>query len=56
MVSLFMVKNRQKALGIFALTTLAYVPSMLIWNIWGNSMIEEMDQKDNKECTYNGTA
>lgn len=49
-----MSKERRNSLIAFVMTTLAYVPAMLIWNIWGNALIERIE--DDKTCTFEGVA
>ena len=43
MLALFKVKSRKLAVGIYGFISFCYVPALLVWNIWGNSLIERMD-------------
>jgi hypothetical protein len=42
------------SLTLFLLTSFCLVPGMLTTNLWGNLIIEQMD--NNPECTYTGYA
>jgi choline-glycine betaine transporter len=50
----FHTKNKQLSLYLWAFTSFILMPVMLVINLWGNLIIEEMD--NNPECEYNGYA
>jgi hypothetical protein len=50
----FKTKSRKLSLTLFLLTSFCLVPGMLTTNLWGNLIIEQMD--NNPECTYTGYA
>lgn len=47
---MFRVKDRQIALNLFGLATVALLPLMLVFNFWGNFLIEQIET--NKKCVY----
>ena len=47
--ALFVSKDRRLALAMFALTTLVFVPYMLVYNVWGNILIETLESEP--KCT-----
>lgn len=50
----FRTKNRRLSLYLWVVTSFVVLPCMLLLNLWGNLLIEEMD--NNQECIYNGYA
>ena len=50
----FKTKNRKVSFLIWFLTSFVLVPEMFVVNVWGNMMIETMD--NTTECVYNGYA
>ena len=42
------------ALLTFIMTTLVYAPAMLIFNIWGNALVEQVES--NPMCKFEGVA
>ena len=51
---LFKIKSRVANFWVWLVNSLVLLPGMLALNIWGNMLIEEMD--DEKECEYKGYA
>lgn len=54
MVTLFKLKDRKTSLGLFGFITLGFVPYMLAFNIWGNSLIQRIEVEN--KCEYIQTA
>lgn len=52
--SLFKIKSRKTTLWIWLFNSFALLPGMLTLNIWGNMLIESMDNVS--DCTYKGFA
>ena len=52
--ALFRIKSRVLAFWVFMLSSCIVMPCMLGLNIWGNTLIEEMDKR--ADCTYLGYA
>lgn len=50
----FRTKNRRLSLVLWTITSFMLLPSMLMTNLWGNLLIEKMD--NNPDCQYNGYA
>lgn len=50
----FRTKNRRLSLTLWTGTSFVLLPAMLVLNLWGNFLIEEMD--NNTDCEYNGYA
>lgn len=50
----FKTENRRLSLILWVLTSFVLMPSMLFINLWGNLVIEQMDNDVN--CNYNGYA
>ena len=42
--TIFLLKDRRLSLLAFITATLLYLPSMLAWNIWGNLLIEKIEE------------
>ena len=53
--TMFRTANRQYALTLFLVASFGVVPLLLIWNIWGNTLEERLNDKEHK-CVYNGAA
>ena len=51
---LFKIKSRKINLWLWLVNSLILLPGMLALNVWGNMLIERMD--DVKECEYKGYA
>ena len=51
---MFKIKSRQINLWVFMVNSFILLPGMLALNIWGNMIIEEMDNV--AECEYLGYA
>ena len=47
-------KSRRKAFGLFLATTLALVPTVLAFNIWGTALAQRMDM--DHQCVFLGMA
>ena len=50
----FRTSNRKLSLALWLLTSFLLLPGMLFLNLWGNLIIEAMD--NDPYCTYNGWA
>lgn len=53
-ISYFRTKNRKLSLILWIIASFILMPSMMFINLWGNLIIEQMD--NNPECKYNGLA
>lgn len=53
-VAYFRTGSRKLSLFLWTFTSFILLPTMLFLNLWGNLLIEEMDNDVN--CTYNGYA
>ena len=53
-VTIFASKDRRVSLLIFIMTTLVYAPAMLMFNIWGNALVEQVES--NTMCKFEGVA
>jgi hypothetical protein len=50
----FRTTSRKLSLVLWTITSFMLLPCMLVTNLWGNLLIEQMD--NNPDCSYNGYA
>lgn len=50
----FRTSSRRLSLVLWTITSFMLLPCMLLTNLWGNLLIEQMD--NNPDCSYNGYA
>jgi len=51
---LFKIRSRKTAFAVFMTNSAVVLPGLLVLNIWGNMIIEDMDKQI--ECSYSGFA
>ncbi len=54
MLAIFKMKDRRVTLNLFAFTVAIFAPFMLVFNFWGNHLIQQIET--NEKCKLNDKA